>query len=164
MLREMFYRGPSIGTLHEDYAKKGRIDTAAPVQGQAEVHIAATPERVFAVLSDPRGWHTVQPAIHDVRLDGEPAADSSFTWVNGRARISSRFAVVQPAREVTWTGISAGAKAVHRHILQPADGGTRLYSEESMGGPLISVLFPSTKLHTALLAWLDALTNAAERQ
>jgi hypothetical protein len=33
MLKELFYGGPSIGVLHEEYAKKGRIDEAAPASG-----------------------------------------------------------------------------------------------------------------------------------
>lgn len=164
MPSRLFYRGPALDVLHDRYAKQGRIDSAAPVQASAEVHIAAPAERVFAVLSDPRGWHAVQPAIHDVHMDGEPAPDTRFTWVNGQARITSRFAVVQPGREVTWTGVSFGMKAVHRHVLEPTpDGGTRLYCEESMAGPLVSLLFPSAKLHATLVAWLGALKTAAEQ-
>ena len=49
----------------------------------------------------------LDPAIHDVRLDGPVAADTAFTWANGRARMRSRFAVVAPVRELTWTGASA---------------------------------------------------------
>jgi hypothetical protein len=36
MLRQLFYRGPPIDVLHEEYAKKGRIDGEAPVRASAD--------------------------------------------------------------------------------------------------------------------------------
>jgi hypothetical protein len=61
------------------------------------------------------------PAIRDVRLDRAVAPGTRFAWRNGRARITSRFAVVDPEREITWSGLSYGAKAVHRHVLAACD-------------------------------------------
>jgi hypothetical protein len=93
------------------------------------------------------------------------AVDAPFTWTNGRARISSRFAVVDPCRELTWTGVSSGARAVHRHLLQPVDDRTtRLISQESMAGPLLTLFYPSSKLAQGLTAWLTAIKTAAEQR
>ena len=37
--------------------------------------------------------------------------------------------------------VAYGARAIHRHVLKPTEGGaTRVFSEESMAGPLL-VLF-----------------------
>lgn len=161
----MLYRGPALEVLHEQYAKRGRIDEQAPVTAVGSVDIAAPPQRVWQILTAAADWPTVVPAITDVRLPGGVAVNAPFTWRNGRARISSRFAVVDPARELTWTGVSSGAKAVHRHVLHPLAGqATRLDSEESMAGPLLTMFYDSTKLAQALTEWLKAITTAAERQ
>lgn len=160
----LLYRGPALEVLHEQYAKRGLIDEQVPVTAVGSVDIAAAPQRVWQILAAAAEWSTVAPAITDVRLPGGVAVDAPFTWRNERARISSRFAVVDPARELTWTGVSSGAKAVHRHVLHPPPGqATRLDSEESMAGPLLTMFYDSTKLAKALTEWLKAITTAAER-
>ena len=94
----------------------------------------------------------------DVRLDGGVVEGARFTWRNGRTRLASRFAVVDANRELTWTGAALGAKVVHRHVMTPTDNGmTRLYSEESMAGPFLVLLFSSAKLRAALEHWLTAI-------
>lgn len=53
---------------------------------------------------------------------------------------------------------------MHRHVLHPLAGqATRLDSEESMAGPLLTMHHDSTKLAQALIEWLKAITTAAER-
>ena len=163
MLNGLFYSGPSIETLHEEYAKKGRIDEEAPVKASREVHIEAPVERVWGLLSDPRGWGTWYPDIHDVRLNPRVEADARFDWANGKAHMRSRFAVVEAEREITWTGVAYGAKAVHRHVLEPTDGGaTRVFSEESMAGPLLVLFYNSAKLGAEMEEWLSALNSVTE--
>jgi len=166
MLKQLFYSGPSIGVLHEEYAKKGRIDEKAPITTAYEVCIEAPVERVWELLSDPPNWETFDPDIHDVHLDSGVKADARFTWRNGTVRMKSRFAVVEGAREITWTGVAYGAKVVHRHVLGPTgDGGaTRLLCEESMAGPLLILFFNNAKLQAGLKKWLGALKTAAEER
>lgn len=163
-MTKLLYSGPTLQVLHDDYAKKGRIDSDAPVTTSYEVDIRAPRALVWELLANPLGWQAFDPAIHDVRVDGQVAADTAFTWVNGRARMKSRFAVVDPGRELTWTGVSMGFKAVHRHLLEPSgDGGTRVRCEESMAGPLLGLLLNEAKLRDALEKWLTALKAAAEK-
>lgn len=163
MFGKLFYTGPSIDSLHAEYAKKGRIDPRAPVSAKQEVIINAPAGRVWSVLSDPAGWPLIDEAIHDVELDGPVTEDTRFDWSNGKARMKSRFAVVDPERELTWTGTSMGAKAVHRHVLTAdGDGRTRLLSEESMAGPFLTLLFPSSKLAAGMDNWLDGIRARAE--
>ena len=166
MLKQLFYSGPSIEALHEEYAKKGRIDEEAPVKASHEVRIEAAVERVWELLSDVPSWGTWYPDVHDVHLDSGVKADARFTWTNGKARIKSTFAVVDSEREITWTGVSSGAKAVDRYVLEPIDdgGATRVFCEESMAGPLLVLFFDSAKLKTGMEAWLSALKMAAEEQ
>ncbi len=162
-MTKLLYAGPSLQVLHEEYAKHGRIDDQAPVTTTYEVDIKAPRERVWELLASPLRWEAFDPAIHDVRLDGPVAADTAFTWANGKARMKSRFAVVDPGREVTWTGASMGFKVVHRHLLDATADGTRVRCEESMAGPLIVLLFNEAKMRAALEKWLTALKDAAER-
>jgi uncharacterized protein YndB with AHSA1/START domain len=164
-MTQLLYRGTAIEALHQQYAKQGRIDERAPVTTTYEVHIDAPVQRVWELLANPPGWPTFDPDIHDVHLDAPVAADTRFTWANGRARMRSRFAVVEPGREITWTGVSSGFKVVHRHLLNVTnDGATRVRCEESMAGPLLVLFYNSAKLQADLKTWLTALKTAAEQR
>ncbi|MGW5863800.1 SRPBCC family protein [Streptomyces sp. NPDC055239] len=166
MLNRLLYRGPSLEVLHEEHAKKGRLDEQAPLRSAYEIRIEAPVERVWALLSEPAQWEKIDAAIHDVTVDsptGGAEVDARFTWTNGRSRIKSRFAVIDPGREIVWTGLAAGAKAVHRHVLEASgDGATLVRTEESMGGPLLVLFFSEAKLHAVLERWLKGLKKAAE--
>jgi uncharacterized protein YndB with AHSA1/START domain len=164
-MNQLLYRGPSIEVLHQRYAKRERIDSRAPVTAAHEVEIHAPVQRVWDLLADPMAWPSFAPEVHGVHLDGPVAVDTRFTWANGRSRMKSRFAVVEPGREITWTGVSSGFKAVHRHLLEATgDGATRVRSEESMAGPLLVLFYGSAKLQAGIEAWLAGLKRAAERQ
>ena len=164
-MNQLLYRGPSIEALHQQYAKRERIDTRAPVTAAYEVEIDAPVQRVWDLLADPRAWPSFAPSVHDVHLDAPVAADTRFTWANGRSRMKSRFAVVDPGREITWTGVSSGFKAVHRHLLEAAGpASTRVRSEESMAGPLLVLFYGSAKLQTGMESWLNGLKATAERR
>ena len=163
MLKQLFYSGPTIEVLHEEYAKRSRIDEAAPVKSSGEIRIEAPVERVWELLTDIRGWEDWAPDVHDVRLDSAMAVDSRFSWAIGRTRIKSVFAVVEPGRELTWTGAALWTKAVDRHVLEPTDdGATRHYVEESLAGLLVPLLFSSAKLNAQHQRWLTAFKAAAE--
>ncbi|GAA3204844.1 SRPBCC family protein [Nonomuraea helvata] len=163
MVKSLLYTGPALDDLHEQYAKKGRIDERAAVRARCEVAIDAPVETVWDVLATPAAWSRIEPAIHDVRLDGAVEPDTSFSWVNGKAKIQSRFAVVRRDEELTWTGVSSGARAVHRHLLlRRADGGTDLEVSESMAGPLLGLFFGEAKLQAALTSWTAGIKRAAE--
>ena len=162
--RRLFYTGPSTDVLYGDYARRGRIDDRAPISARCETIIDAPPERVWELLSQPQQWEQFASEVRDVRLDAGVVEGGRFAWRNGRAKLSSRFAVVDPGRELTWTGTALGSQAVHRHLLTPTNNNqTRLASEESMAGPLLVLFFSSAKLHTSLNTWLAAITAAAQR-
>lgn len=150
--------------MYEQYARSGRIDDLAPISARCETIIDAPPERVWELLSHPQRWEQFASEIREVRLDDGVVEGGRFTWRNGKTKLSSRFAVVDPGHELTWTGTALGSKAVHRHLVAPRnDDQTRLISEESMAGPLLVLFFSSAKLHASLATWLAAISAAAQR-
>lgn len=160
--RRLLYRGPDLDTLHDDFARRGRIDDSAPIAASHQVTIAASTTQVWQVLADPARWCDVDPAIRDVHVDDGVVEGGRFTWRKGRTRLASRFAIVDRDRELTWTGNAFGVRVVHRHVLEPTDdGGTRLFSEESMAGPFLVLFFNHAKLHRVLEHWLNAVSIAA---
>ena len=63
MLKQLFYSGPSIEVLHEEYAKKGRIDARAPVGAAGEIRIEAPVGRVWELLVNVPAWGTWGRAV-----------------------------------------------------------------------------------------------------
>ncbi len=162
--QRLFYRGPATETLYNDYARQRRIDHIAPITASHEVIVDAPVGRVWQLLSQPENWAEVDPGISDVNVDGAVIEGRRFSWRSGRTRMTSRFAVVDVEREMTWIGAAFGSKVVHRHVLTAIDENTtRLYSEESMAGPLLILLYSSTKLSGALQKWLSAIKTRAEQ-
>ena len=75
MLRQMFYRGPSRQTLHEEYANKGRLDEHAPIVTSSDVVIDAPVDRVWERLINLPEWPMFTDSIRDVRLESSIAVD-----------------------------------------------------------------------------------------
>jgi len=164
-MSSLFYAGPSIAQLHQDYAKQGHIDERAPVTVTCEIVINAPAQRVWELIARPTGWPEFDPAVHDVKLDGPAAVDTAFTWAKGRSSFKSRFAVLDPGREASWTGTALWLKVVHRHLLDTtADGATRVRCEESMAGLMLGLFYNDAKLRADLMKWLTALKAGAEQR
>ncbi|MFI0241447.1 SRPBCC family protein [Streptomyces sp. NPDC016845] len=158
-----FYNGPPLQRLHDEFAKKYTIDVDAPVRSAVEVEIDAPLARVWELLSTVDRWTLWNPDVTSVRLDSDVTVDATFTWVSKRARMRSKFAVVDPLRELTWTGVSMGIKGIHRHILQELpDGRVLARTEESMASPLLRLIFSERKLRTTLSEQMARLKQAAE--
>lgn len=158
----LFYTGPSLRTLHEEYAKNSRIDAAAPLTVTSSITIDAPPDQVWAVLSDVAAWPAWHPAMTVRSLDAV-RPDAALRWKLGRVPIRSTFAVVSPPRELTWTGRFLGYKAVDQHLLAPiADGRTTATIRESLAGPLLSLLFSQAELEAGHHRWLADLKARVE--
>src|SRR6478735_8645662 len=111
MTSKLWYRGPSIDSLHEDYAKHGRIDERAAVHTSRTVYIDAPVATVWQLLGEPAAWPTWAPVSHGVENETPTAVDTRFGSASGRPRMRSRSAVVEPGGGINWTGLSSGAKA-----------------------------------------------------
>jgi uncharacterized protein YndB with AHSA1/START domain len=134
-----FATGPSLESLQADYAKQDRIDPDAFIKSHAEIFVNAPVAHVWEILADASNWFAWMPGVRTVRLDSTVAPGATFAWKCGSSTIRSAFAVVQPNEELTWTGISVGAKGLDRHTLQPIDGGRG-----------VSLLSGNSRSHTSL--------------
>jgi hypothetical protein len=158
----LFYSGPSLAVLHDEYARQGRIDPDAPLVSSSEIVVGAAPRAVWEAITDLRGWAAWAPGI-EVLDPADPAPGAAFRWRLRRARIRSTFAVVEPERELTWTGTVLGFKAVDRHLLEPLDGGrTRVAIQESLAGPLLPLFYSTARLRAGHEEWLGALKTFVE--
>ncbi len=117
------------------------IDQEAPIVAAGSVEVSASPQDVWAVLNDIGAWPSWSPGVREARLEGTLAPGTRFRWRSGRATITSVLTVVEPVRELAWTGTSMGLRAVHVWRIEPAPAGSRVTTEESWDG------WPARLLH-----------------
>ena len=115
------------------------IDRSAPATAEGEIQIAAPPETVWEVISDIAAWPSWNTDVKSMKLEGPVAPGSTFRWKSGSSSLVSTLKVVDPPREVAWTGVTMGIHAVHVFRFESSDGGTRARSEESFRGLIPSV-------------------------
>jgi hypothetical protein len=159
---KLFYSGPSLTVLHDEYAARGRIDPDASLISSSSLVIDAPVARVWEVMADLASWPSWASNLEIVELtDVRP--DAPFRWKLNGVPLRSRFAVVDAERELTWTGVFFGHKAVDRHVLEPLeDGRTRTTVEESLAGPLLPLFYSESKLRANHERWLAELKAAVE--
>jgi hypothetical protein len=162
-MNSITYRGPSLATLHEQYAKNGRIDDKAPIRGGRAIMVEAPAEAVWRTLVDVERWpETMEPDIKHVSVPDGVVEGAEFTRKIGRAEIRAKFAVVNANRELAWTGSAFGANVVHRFALEPANGATKLIVQESMAGRFLGTFFNVEALNGSLERNLRLLKRASE--
>ncbi|MEU1619375.1 SRPBCC family protein [Streptomyces sp. NPDC005722] len=164
MTPKLFRMGPPLRELHEEYAKKGRLDEQAPVRSTSSVRVDAPVAAVWRLVSDMHGWDRWRSDARVVEL-GAVEPDARFRWKLRGTPITSTFAVVEPERELTWTGVAMGwMKAIDRMRMAPAEGGgTVVTIEESLSGPLLTLFYDSARLREGHEEILRMLKAAAEK-
>jgi uncharacterized protein YndB with AHSA1/START domain len=106
---------------------------------EAEFATVATPERVWAALTDVESWPPWISSYNSVtRLDSGPLAVGSRADVRqpGLARATFTVTALEPGREFTWESTAPGVRTVARHLVEAGDGGTRLELSVHQSGPL----------------------------
>jgi uncharacterized protein YndB with AHSA1/START domain len=142
------------------------INHEAPATAEGELQIAADPQTVFSVISAVDQWPLWNPDVRSVDLEGPVEPGTVFRWKAGPGKITSMLQVVDPPREIAWTGTTMGIKAVHVFRFEASDGGTRASSEESWEGllPRLSKGYSRRTLATGIRTVLAALQVEAERR
>jgi uncharacterized protein YndB with AHSA1/START domain len=142
------------------------INHQAPATAQGEIHIAADPQTVWAVISAIDEWPTWNADIKSARLEGPTAPGSVFRWKAGTSSLVSTLQVVDRPREIGWTGRTLGIRAVHVFRFEPKDGGTLARSDESWEGLIASLFkgYSRTTLDRGIRSILALLKTEAERR
>jgi uncharacterized protein YndB with AHSA1/START domain len=140
------------------------INHQAPLVARKEVFIQATPGVVWKIHTDINAWSQWHPDITMTNLEVPLAVGSVFRWKSGGMTLTSTIQVVEPGRQIGWTGRGLGSKAIHLWTLEPRNGGTLLVTEESLEGWLVRLLKVVTPgfLEESLDTWLQAIKREAE--
>lgn len=116
------------------------IDAQATLSAQAEVGINASPEKVWAALTDIARWPEWQPGVTAAKLEGGLAVGGVFRWKAKGLGIVSTIRELERLKRIVWTGISPGMRAVHVWTFAATAAGTRVTTRESMSGWLAFIL------------------------
>jgi uncharacterized protein YndB with AHSA1/START domain len=116
------------------------INRAAAATAAGEALIDADPETVFSVISAIDAWPSWNPDVRSAELDGPVEPGTLFRWKAGSSSLTSTLHVVDPPREIAWTGKTMGIRAIHVFRFETREGGTLARSEESWEGLIPSVL------------------------
>jgi hypothetical protein len=154
--------GPALDALHAT-AKSGTMPSAAALHTVRTATISAPPAVVWSVLTDVPRWPAWHSAVRSATAANGVAIDAPFVWNQEGTTIHSRFAVVDSAKTLGWTGSVSIASAVHFWRLSPTGAGTKVEVEESMWGPGLSMMYPQKKLDANVERWLADLKAEAER-
>jgi uncharacterized protein YndB with AHSA1/START domain len=142
------------------------INRDAPATADGELRIDADPQTVFTVISAIDQWPSWNPDVTSVQLQGPVQPGTVFRWKAGPSTLTSTLQMVDPPREIAWTGTTMGIKAVHVFRFQASDGGTLARSEESWSGLLASLLngYSRRTLDKEIRSVLAHLKTEAERR
>lgn len=142
------------------------INRNAPATADGELRIDADPETVFEVISGIDRWPSWNPDVKSARVEGPVQPGTVFRWKAGPSSLTSTLRVVDPPREIAWTGTTMGIKAVHVFRFQASDGGTMARSEESWEGLIARLLkgYSRRTLDKGIRSVLAHLKTEAERR
>jgi hypothetical protein len=142
-----------------------RATGVAAASSQAQIQIAATPERVWDLLSNIDQWPKWNALVQTAKLSGPLRPGSVFKWKSKGLTIISTLREVTPNQRLTWTGNAFGTRAIHTWEIEGTDQGVVLCTAESFNGWLPK-LMPKTMQRTldeTLPSWLKAIKSEVER-
>jgi uncharacterized protein YndB with AHSA1/START domain len=140
-------------------------DFAAAASAQAQIEIAAPPERVWELLSNIERWPTWNSLVQKAVLSGPLHPGSVFKWKSKGFAVTSTLREVTQKRRIAWTGKAFGTRAVHTWEVEGSNQGTILKTAESFAGwlPKLMPRVMQRTLDETLPAWLQAIKAEAER-
>lgn len=163
MIKKIFYSGPKASVLHSEYAKQGQLDENAGSHALDSIDINADPETIWKLLVDMHSWPTFNPVVGDVKLPQGVHVDAEGSFKLNSFPVTFTFAVVEPGKQLSWTGKSLWTNAIDRFTIEPISAGvTRLHLDESLAGVFASLISSSKLLHKQHRASLESFKKAAE--
>jgi uncharacterized protein YndB with AHSA1/START domain len=161
---------PLIISIHrrgeelEGLARKGEVQSDAPVKASLQIVIQAPPEKVWSVLTGVNDWPKWQSDIKEAAIEGPLQSGTTFKWSAGGTHITSKIALVEPNVRIAWTGSALDAQAIHVWSFQRLPGNkTLVNTDESISGFLLTYFYSSKELQATDQHWLDRLKHKAER-
>jgi uncharacterized protein YndB with AHSA1/START domain len=141
-----------------------QVNRNAPVFQSNEILIQASPERVWAVLTDINQWPSWNPKISRAAIQSAPMVGAKFNWKIKGASIRSILHTVETIRAFGWSGVTFGGSAIHNWYLENKNGHTLVRVEESMEGWLVGLFKKKMNADLALdmAFWLKKLKLASE--
>jgi len=142
------------------------INRSAPATAEGRVQINADPQTVFSVIAAIAEWPSWNPDVRSVKLENAVQPGTVFRWKSGPSSLTSTLQVVDPPREISWTGKTMTIKAIHVFRFEPRDGGTLARSEESWEGLLARLLksYSRRSIDKAITSVLSHLKIEAEHR
>ena len=145
----------------------------SPIHFTNELEVAATPETIWALLTDPAAWPSFYPGVQEVELlDGHDRFRKGTRFETNLAGqdIAAAVAELEPITRIAWGGgpkADLTSRAYHAWIITPTASGVHLWTEETMQGPLwieLAKQDPAVfwRTHEKLLA--DLARVAVERE
>ncbi len=137
----------------------------AAAASQAQIEIAAPPQRVWELLSNIERWPRWNSLVQKSVLSGPLHPGSVFRWKSKGFAVTSTLREVTPKRRIAWTGKAFGTRAVHTWEIEESNQGTILKTAESFAGwlPRLMPRAMQRTLDETLPAWLQAIKAEAER-
>jgi hypothetical protein len=128
--------------------------------------IAAGPDRIWALLTEPAGYAAWNPAV--VSLEGRIAVGETVklvSTVNPKRTFSLKVTELQGPRRMVWSdGMPLGLfKGIRTYSLNPTPGGTDFEMEEVYSGPLAPLITRAIPdLTDSFAQFADGLKAASE--
>jgi len=116
------------------------INENAPVVEKQQTFIPVAPEIIWQVISNINDWPKWQSDVTKAKIMGPLQEGTVFKWKAGGVNFTSKLHTVLKNKSIGWIGKTFGAKAIHNWFLEPKDGGTIVYVEESLQGLLPSLM------------------------
>jgi uncharacterized protein YndB with AHSA1/START domain len=113
----------------------------SPIHFTNELEVAASPETIWSLLTDPSAWPTFYPGVQQVRLLGGHTRFGAGTNFETNLAGQDVYASVQefePMTRIAWGGypkVAEHSRAYHAWIITPTANGCHLWTEETMQGP-----------------------------
>jgi hypothetical protein len=143
------------------------VDRDAPVFVAADMDMDASPEAVWATLTDLASWPSWYPGVKSMAADGPFEVGSKFRWSAGPGTIRSEIVTADRPSRAVWKGHHGGIEAVHVWTIEPVGPTTtHVHTEESWSGLLPRILrkILQTTLKKSIDKALPAIQSEAERR